>query len=179
MILVGITGPAGSGKDTIADYLVQTHAFTKLSFASTLKAMMAAAGMPEPADRADKERPVPGFDFTWREAAQKLGTEWGRGLDQNIWTKLTGCAIQQINLNLCGQARIVLSDVRFNNEAARIRRMGGKVLHLTGRAADLGANASHASEAGVEYADGDYTIYNGNALDATTQQVRYALWGAQ
>jgi hypothetical protein len=179
MILVGITGKAGAGKDTIADYLVREHGFTKLSFAGPLKAMLAAAGMPEPADRAVKELPVEGFDFTWREAAQKLGTEWGRGLDPDIWAKVVE---QQIE-TLAGEwrpslSRFVLSDVRFENEAAMIRRLGGKVLHVTGRAVELGANAGHASEAGVAFAGGDIEINNSGDLAETLTDVRYALWGA-
>lgn len=175
MILVGITGRAGAGKDTIADYLVRERGFIKLSFAGPLKAMLAAAGMPEPADRAAKEQPVPGFDFTWREAAQKLGTEWGRALDPEIWTKVVE---QQIRHADSQCLRVVLSDVRFENEAAMIRRRGGRVLHVTGRAADLGANAGHASEAGVAVdMDRDLIVDNSGFLDATALQLHYSLFG--
>lgn len=175
MILVGITGRAGAGKDTIADYLVREHGFTKLSFAGPLKAMLAVAGMPEPMEREMKERPIPGFDFTWREAAQKLGTEWGRALDPNIWAKVVEAQI----LNKASFAdRIVLSDVRFENEAAMIRRLGGKVLHVTGRAADLGANAGHVSEAGLRIDAVDALVDNGGDLSDTLEQVRAVLRGA-
>ena len=37
MIIIGICGFAGSGKDTIANHLIETHGFKKLSFASVLK----------------------------------------------------------------------------------------------------------------------------------------------
>jgi hypothetical protein len=177
MILVGITGKAGAGKDTIADYLETGHGFIRLSFASTLKAMMAAAGMPEPARRENKELPVPGFGFTWREAAQRLGTEWGRGLDQDIWVKLVE---QRLRTEFQG-SRVVLSDVRFENEAAMIRHLGGILLHVVGRAADLGANAAHASEAGVKFSfsGGDRYIDNSGRLTDTICRVDRALWGTR
>lgn len=177
MQIVGITGKAGAGKDTIADYLVQTHGFTKLSFAEPLKAMLAAAGMPEPTSREDKERPVAGFDFTWREAAQRLGTEFGRGLDPDIWVKLVEQRLRRALLEPGGSRRFVLSDVRFENEAAMIRRLGGTMLFVHGRAADLGANAGHASEAGIEiYPTRDRLIDNSGTLRFTEEQVRSALW---
>lgn len=178
MILIGMTGKAGAGKDTLADYLVQNLGFTKISFAGPLKAMLAAAGMPEPADRAAKELPVPGFTFTWREAAQKLGTEFGRALDADIWTKVVEQRIIRDRELPQHVSRIVLSDVRFENEATMIRRLGGKVVHVIGRAAELGANAGHASEAGVYAQPDDRIIDNsGNLLTAKTQLVA-TLWGA-
>jgi len=174
MKLMGITGKAGAGKDTIADYLVREHGFTKLSFAGPLKAMLAAAGMPEPANRADKELPVPGFDFTWREAAQTLGTQWGRSLDPDIWVK-----VMERKLAQWPEARVVFSDVRFENEAAVIRRLGGKVLHVIGRHAELGENAGHASEAGIAFLNCvDYYIDNSGDLIRTCTKVQRILEAA-
>jgi hypothetical protein len=175
MQLVGFTGKAGSGKDTLADYLVENHHFLKLSFAGPLKAMMAQAGMPEPKERAAKEQPLPGFAFTWREAAQKLGTEWGRSLDPDIWVKIMESVIHRFS----DDVQIVFADVRFDNEAEMIRRLGGKILHITGRSADLGANAGHASEAGVTWIDGDYSITNDRFVEDAQALVRHALWGGK
>ena len=36
-MIIGVTGFIGSGKDTIADYLVTEHGFKRLSFAGSLK----------------------------------------------------------------------------------------------------------------------------------------------
>lgn len=145
MRLIGIAGKAGAGKDTVADYLVETFGFRKASFADALKTGLAAMGFPEPLERALKEEIIPGFEFSWRQAAQQLGTEWGRRLDPDIWTKITAKRLKRAGIDT------VIADVRFENEAAMIREMGGQVWHVVGRQVDLGANAGHVSEAGILY----------------------------
>ncbi len=174
-MIIGFTGPAGSGKDTCADYLVAHHAFRKLSWASPLKAGLAAMGFPEPANRDDKERVIPGFDFTWREAAQKLGTEWGRALDPDIWVKAVG---QQMVLAPV-RTDFVISDVRFENEATMIRNMGGVIVHLHGRSADLGGAESHASEQGVASHSGDYLTYNVGTIEGLYETLQKTLQHAR
>lgn len=171
-MIIGITGPAGAGKDTVADYLVQAHDFRKLSWASPLKAMLAAAGLPEPANRDDKEKQIPGFDFSWRQAAQRLGTEWGRGLDADIWIKMVGQILRE-------QPHVewVISDCRFENETALIRSLGGQILHLEGRSVDLGAAAGHASEAGLTQLPEDWLLYNNGTISEMYSEVGIVLLG--
>ncbi len=155
-MIVGITGVAGSGKDTAADYLVSKYGFTKVSFAAILKNMLSVAGLPEPSNRDDKEKNAEGFNFTWREAAQTLGTEWGRSLDENIWVKLTMASLEE-------GKNYVFSDVRFDNEAKAIIYKNGVNVQMNGRSVDLGQNSVHASEKGV---DEDWITYHvGNSGD--------------
>ena len=167
--LIGITGKAGSGKDTVADYLVTEHGYTKISFAAILKNMLRVAGLPEPANRDDKEKIVDGFEFSWRDAAQKLGTEWGRSLDTNIWVKLTMQSLDPFK-------KYVISDVRFDNEAEAVRK-SGCLIHLTGREIDMGALSNHPSEAGVEWHPGDHVTSNSNSKVALYAKVESILLG--
>ena len=159
-ILIGMAGPAGSGKDSAAKMLIDIAGGGKIiSFASPLKAAMAAMGMPEPDDREAKEKNIPGFDFSWRKAAQTLGTEWGRGLQADLWIKL---ALKHRAL----EGLTVISDVRFVDEAVAIAMFGGVVIGLQGRSASmLGDTGKHASEAGVPDNYIHYKINNSHSFD--------------
>lgn len=150
---VGITGPAGAGKDTVGKWLALNRGYNLYAFARPLKAGLAAMGMPEPVHREDKEKEIPGMGFTWRDAAQKLGTEWGRSLNPDIWNNLG-------RKWLLEQDRGAITDVRFENEAAMIRSLGGIILHVTGRQAELGQAKTHVSESGVKLCWEDFTIDN-------------------
>lgn len=163
-MIIGITGVAGSGKDTAADYLVSKYGFTKVSFAAILKNMLSVAGLPEPSNRDDKEKNVKGFNFTWREAAQTLGTEWGRSLDENIWVKLTMASLED-------GKNYVFSDVRFDNEAKAIIYKNGINLQMCGRSVDLGQNAGHASEKGVDEYWITHIIGNSGTIDVLYKQL--------
>lgn len=127
MILIGLTGRAGSGKDTVADYLVQRHGFTKLSFAAPLKAGLNAMFGFTPEqwnDREWKERVIPELGVSPRYLAQTLGTEWGRELvKQDLWPSLTMAIAKQYE-------KVVIADVRFENEAAAVSKNGGYVLSI-------------------------------------------------
>jgi hypothetical protein len=66
MKMIGLAGPAGVGKDTIADYLVDTYNFTKFSFSDMLYEEVAVAfGIGKEAlyDRATKERPSAALQY--------------------------------------------------------------------------------------------------------------------
>jgi hypothetical protein len=81
---------------------------------------------------------------TPRHAMQTLGTEWGRQcIAPDLWVAL--CR-REIALCLAQGESVVVDDVRFENEAAVIRALGGCVLSID-RAEN--ADKSHVSEAGV------------------------------
>lgn len=135
--IIGITGSAGSGKDTIGDILVRNLPnWEKVSFAGHLKDVtallfgfdrkMLAGETPE--DRQIREQPDPywsekmGKDFTPRFALQFFGTNLLRNqLHQNIWVDCLEKKILESDKN------IVITDVRFPNEIDMIKSIGGEV----------------------------------------------------
>lgn len=140
-ILVGIVGFAGSGKDTVADMLIE-RGFVKDSFAKTLKD---AASVLFGWDRSLLDgttiesrnwREIPDTywaketnnkEFTPRLALQLLGTEAIREtFAQNFWVSTV---IKRYIEN--GFKNTVITDCRFPNEINAIRDNGGKIIHVS------------------------------------------------
>lgn len=161
MKLVGITGRAGSGKDTAADFLVSTYGFHRVAFADPIKELLNARfgwSMEQWQDREWKEEPNDQSGWNWKTAnscadafsprswAQWLGTDVGRFIDQDAWTKIALRKIKAITAQE-PNARFVIPDVRFDSEAQLIVASGGTVIEL--RRPDAAAVNAHVSEAGV------------------------------
>lgn len=168
--LIGITGKAGAGKDTLANYVVDRTAGRKYSFALPLKqALNAMFGwtMSNWDDREWKERVIPWLGKSPRQLAQTIGTEWGRELvHPELWVLL---AEQRFIEHLDEYSAhswsppFVIPDVRFDNEAKMIKAHGGVVIEV--RRPNVQAIAAHKSEAGVSQELLDIIMINGGTID--------------
>ncbi len=110
-------------------------------------------------------------NFSWRDAAQLLGTEWGRSLDHDLWVKITH---QKVYAAIAEDPMTpwAITDVRFENEASQIRRDGGFVLHIRGRADNMAeANLKHASEHCLTFGPGDHAVLNDSDIPTLAQRV--------
>lgn len=151
MMLVGLCGLAGAGKNTVAEILRDRRGFTAIAFADPLYAAVSAVtGLPVEtlADRAVKEQPIEWLGKSPRELLQTLGTEWGRdSVHGEIWVRR---AMRRASSLLEAGGHVAITDVRFANEAEAIRAAGGGVWQIRRRHAGLGGTAGrHSSEAGV------------------------------
>jgi hypothetical protein len=137
-MIIGVCGFIGSGKDTIADYLVNYHGFKRDSFASTLKDAVAAVfawdrelleGRTKSA-REWREQVDPWWsarlgipDLTPRWVLQQWGTEvCRRAFHNDIWIASLENKLRNT------QDNVIISDCRFPNEIASIKNAGGKVI---------------------------------------------------
>lgn len=175
--LVGLTGPAGAGKSTLAQHLAQRMDFLEASFADPLKDMLAALFDVDREEletrylkRDQKEQPVAGIEKSPRYLLQTLGTEWGRQLvHPDLWVMALHRRLAWMENHLeAGQRGVVVSDVRFENEALMIRRAGGMLVHLRRHGLD---RMSHISENGVSIHDCDHVIDNNGDIETTQQQL--------
>jgi hypothetical protein len=137
--IIGIVGFIGSGKDTVADYLVNFHGFRRESFANSLK---------------DAVSQVFGWDRELLEGRTKQSREWRETRDE-WWSKrlkkdITPRYVLQYwgtevirkgfhddmwvasleNRLRSSTDDIVITDCRFPNEIKAIRNSGGKVVRI-------------------------------------------------
>ena len=139
-MIIGVCGFIGSGKDTIADYLVNLHHFRRESFANTLK---------------DAVAQVFGWDRTMLEGRTKQAREWREQVDPWWADRLSiphltpRYILQQWGTEVCrknfhddiwiaslenklrnSQDDVVISDCRFPNEIQAIKQAGGIVVRV-------------------------------------------------
>jgi hypothetical protein len=140
-MIIGFVGLIGAGKDTAADYLVNTHGFRRDSFANTLKDAVAhvfgwdrtllegrtseARDWREQVDTWWAERlQMPNLTPRW--VLQYWGTDVLRmNFHDDIWIASLENKMRKTRDN------IVISDVRFPNEIKAIHNSGGQVIRVT------------------------------------------------
>jgi len=173
--VIGITGPAGSGKDTAADFLLERLPFgyRKVSFAGPLKEMVATGlGLSHDQLYGDEKDIVDDvYGITPRRIMQTLGTEWGRNLiHPDVWVK-----VMESLYSRPGYGELVIPDVRFENEADFVREHG-VLIHIVGRF-DNGDSVveDHVSESGINIDTRDLIIRNDDVIASFHEYIREAL----
>jgi len=156
--LIGLTGPAGCGKGTVSRILVTKHGFDSIAFADPIKAGIAVMFRAYTDDRAVKEESIDWIGKSPRQLMQLLGTEFGRELiHPDIW-------IQTLERRLVDRKNAlphtVVTDCRFENEAAWIRDQGGELWHIQRESCE--PVASHVSENGLAFDFGYCKLLNNN-----------------
>jgi hypothetical protein len=200
-MIIGVCGFIGSGKDTIADYLVNFHEFRRESFANTLKDAVSAVfgwdrvlleGRTKQA-REWREQVDPWWaerldmpNLTPRLMLQLWGTEVCRkGFHDDIWIASLENKLRN------SKDDVVISDCRFPNEISSIKKAGGKIVWVQrgelpawyniAVEANKGHNLAmqelkrigiHASETSWVGTDFDYVLDNNGSIDELYQQIK-------
>lgn len=173
MTIIGIGYRKRSGKDAIADHLVEAHGFKRVAFADKLKDV--AKVMFDWTDAHFEEPLKEAVDRFWglspRKALQLLGTEAGRQVfGHDIWVK----HVKKHMLDNYHHINWVIPDVRFPDEAKAIKSWGGEVWRVD--RPGLPGGDGHASETSMDgYGDWNKIIVNDGTLDDLYTKVDHAL----
>lgn len=172
-MLIGILGCSKHGKDTIADYLCDQYGFEKITLSEPLKEVCRILfGFTNEQLYGDKKDIIdPKYEVSPRLIFQYLGTDILRrdinkivpNLKDNIWIDIVSSKYlskKQNNPNV----KIVISDIRFENEVKRIHELNGIIIKVI--RPSLKNNDEHESEKNILNIKGDYEIINdGTILD--------------
>lgn len=173
-IVVGLVGHAGSGKTSIARYLVSCLGFIRLSFADPIKRMLSVL-VDDCDDRVMREFPNDKLcGKSIRYGLQTLGTEWGRNLiGDDIWVAyMNRCITGYIKM---GCMKFVIDDVRFLNEASLVESFNddgyGIVIRIVRDHTDC-KEMDHQSESELNKINAKWVVYNNSALESACLSVK-------
>ena len=168
MQYLGLAGKKRVGKDTFANIVDDGSSVATFSFAEPIYAMLESAfgSLPRIGDgfEVDKDAVIPAAGKTVRELLQTLGTDWGRELvNNNVWVNIMEdyLSMRLAEGNLTPDY-VIFTDVRFDNEAALVKKLGGTVIEIRNDNAPKGDK--HASEAGVTPSLIDYVLHNNGSM---------------
>ena len=190
MEIIGLSGYARSGKDEAAKVLVEEFGFIRVAFADKLRDFLYALNpivevewRPTTVPRAEywcvqdvvNLHGWDGYKATRfgpeiRRLLQRLGTEAGRNtMWDTIW-------IDAAFANLPEDAKVVVTDARFPNEAEAIKERGGNIVRVTRNGVGPAVQADgtiHPSETSLDDWAFDYHIWNNFSLEQYHEDVRW------
>jgi hypothetical protein len=171
--LIGITGLKRSGKDTGGLFFIK-HGFVKYAFATPLKKACQEIFMftDEQTEGDDKEKYDPRWNISARKVFQIFGTEIFREnltsffpemieIENNFWTyRFKKWYENQLKQNK--NIKIVVTDVRFENEADIIKELGGHIIKVERNNSE---NIDmHKSETSIDKIKYDYLVKNNDDI---------------
>jgi len=168
---VALSGPPGSGKDTLASYLVGAHGFTRVAFADPVREMALAIN-PYVHDATTTQRlrslvDVHGWEGSKREfpevrrLLQVIGTDAVRAQSPDFWVDQALATVRAV------RGPVVFTDTRFLNEAERVVMLGGISVNIEGPS---DPHPEHESEGGLADFKHTATVHNPRAPRLVHQQ---------
>lgn len=163
--LVAFMGPKGHGKTTAAGAL-EAYGYHHVNFATPLKAsckIIFGLTDDELENPVLKERVLDRWPFlTPRHIMQQVGSELYRAWLPETWTQaFFRVASEHLERDEC----VVLSDLRFVNEAEVIRNLGGIIIKVVDPRKEMPSESSHVSETEASRILADFVIRNSGTID--------------
>jgi len=162
--IIGLTGYAQSGKDTFASILVEKYGYSRIAFADKIRdflyginPMVACSPTGYLQDLVnlvgwDKAKQEPQV----RRLLQDLGISARDLISEDIWVNAALSSVSK-------DQRVVVTDVRFENEAAMIKSMGGQLWRV--KRSGVGPVNDHVSESEMDGYKVDQIFVNNGTLE--------------
>lgn len=170
MKLIGLTGLPRAGKDSFAHHMCLHYGYKAFAFAGALKEA-AAILLDRPLEQMhgidgfDREAELPEWGFSTRWFLQQFGTECLRKIIRSdFWVQRLLIELKKLPANV----KVVITDVRFENETAMIRELGGQIIEIV-RPGQV--RSQHVSDAGVKMLPHEVTVDNSGTLEQLYQVV--------
>jgi hypothetical protein len=168
-MIIGLSGYAQSGKDTVANILVEKYGYTRIAFADPIRKLLYEMDPPVPVGAGDEKYTVGLQNYVdiygWDDAKQhpivrsmlqNLGVGARKVFGDTFW-------IYQALSDVAPQDKVVVSDVRFVNEAKWVQDFKGQIW----RVKRLGTTAvnKHVSESEMDGYPVDQIFVNNGTLE--------------
>lgn len=173
-MIIGLTGYAQSGKDTVANILVDKYGFKRIAFADRLRNVVYDINPMIGGEPLKIKVDVEGWDKAKqhpevRRLLQTTGLAIRTHVGEHSW-------IHAAFNDMSGSNKIVITDVRFTNEADEIKSFEGSQIWRIKR---LGVDAvnRHVSETQMESYNVDQTFDNNGTIDELAELIKIRMSG--
>ena len=171
--IIGVSGKAGSGKDFLARTVLRPLGYQSVAFAWPLKMTGITQGIGTYADMFQTKPPHV------REWLQNFGTR-ARRIDAAYWVKQLDALLTVLHRE-GGIDKFVITDMRYPNEFAYVRQLGGKTIRLShgDRPYPLAGTdaADHSSETALDD-EARFDLMIENDRNCTKARMELALYAA-
>lgn len=176
MLIIGLTGKKGSGKDTVAEMIWSIeidggHIWASTAYAAPLKQIVRRLFDLSYTQMHGTQVEKEAVDERWgkspRELLQIVGTDIARKCHPEVWIRRTMRHIDESVEYDPQLAGFVITDVRFPNEADAIKARGGVIVNILRpdlTVAESDVTAQHESEQHAATIPYDYQIINDGTL---------------
>jgi hypothetical protein len=173
-MIIGLTGYARSGKDTVANILIEEYGFTRLAFADKIRDLLVEVN-PILSDGHRLNEILK--DYGWevakaktevRRLLQDLGVGARKVFGDNHW-------IVEAFKDIDRSKNYVVTDVRFENEAEFIKSFSGQIWRI--KRPGIEAVNAHVSESELDGYKSDQIFMNNGTIDDLTALVKTRMTG--
>jgi hypothetical protein len=172
-MIIGLSGYARSGKDTVAGMLMGLHGYERVAFADPIRELLYEMDplvvhnymdfrLQDIIDSKGWEAAKTEFPEV-RRLLQDLGVGARKLFGDTFW-------IYQALSDVAPQDKVVVSDVRFKNEAQWIKEFGGQIWRINRPGID--AANEHVSENELSDWEFDIVIENDSDMPALIKKIK-------